>query len=74
MDLSINKAEVYEGLPFVWRGQEIKQIGPIEPLPQQVQHKLANSKGLQWVPFYVTNVTNDLVNDHAPNSAIRKLA
>ena len=59
MALSVDEAEEYEGLPFVWRGQEIKQIGPIEPLPQQVQHKpIPLPEGLQWVPFY------NLVCDH----------
>ena len=50
--LSIHETEKFEGLPFLWRGQEIKQIGPIEPLPQQVEHKpIPLPEGLQWVPY-----------------------
>ena len=59
--LSINETEVYEGLPVLWHGQEVKQVGPIEPLPQQVQHKpVPLPERLQWVQFDITSVVDDL--------------
>ena len=59
--LSISEAETYEGLPVLWRGQEVKLVGPIEPLPQKVQQKPIHlPEGLQWVPFDITSVLNDL--------------
>ena len=71
MALSVHEAEVYEGLPFVWRGQEIKQIGPIEPLPQQVQHKsIPLTEGLQWIPFDSTSIMNDLLYKQMSNLSI----
>ena len=74
MALSVDEAEEYEGLPFVWRGQEIKQIGPIEPLPQQVRHKpFPLHEGLQWVPFDITSVIDDLLDDRNPNLPIKEL-
>ena len=63
MALSVHEAEEYEGLPFVWRGQEIKQNGPIEPLPQQIQHKpIPLPEGLQWTPCNSTLVSNQMPN------------
>ena len=81
--LSINEAERYEGLPVLWRGQEIKWIGPIVPLPQQVQQKpILLPKGLQWVPFDMSSVANDLyaypkndiqlVNSHPLNPTVKE--
>ena len=73
MALSVHEAEEYEGLPFVWRGQEIKQIGPIEPLPQQVQHKpIPLPEGLQWVPYDITSVMNNLFHNKMPSTSIRE--
>ena len=75
MALSVHEAEEYEGLPFVWRGQEIKQIGPIEPLPQQIQHKpIPLPEGLQWIPCNSTSVIGDLVSNQMPNYFIRRYA
>ena len=51
MILSINQAAMFEGLPFVWRGQEIKQIGPIAPLPQVEHTPIPLPEGLQWVDY-----------------------
>ena len=63
MALSVHEAVMFEGLPFVWRGQEIKQIGPIEPLPQQVQHKpITLPEGLQWVSCDSTGVISNNFN------------
>ena len=63
--LSVEEAEVYEGLPIMWRGQEVTQIGPIEPLPQQVQQKpIPLHEGLQWVPFDISRLQNDALYEH----------
>ena len=75
MALSVHEAEEYEGLPFVWRGQEIKQIGPIEPSPQQVQHKpFPLPEGLQWDPYDIASVINDLVYNQLSKNSIRERA
>ena len=74
MALSVHETEEFEGIPFVWRGQEIKQIGPIEPLPQQVQHKpIPLPEGFQWVPWDIRSVINDLLYDHNPILPIKEL-
>ena len=82
--LSINEAEMYEGLPFVWRGQEVKHVGPIESLQQQARQKpMPLPKGFQWVPFDITSVINDLhtsiprndmqwVNSHPLNPTVQE--
>ena len=68
MALSVHEAEAFEGLPFVWRSQEIKHIGPIEPLPQQVQHEpIPLPEGLQWIPFDITSVISDLIPNQMLN-------
>ena len=55
----------------MWHGQEIKQIGPIEPLPQQVQHKpIPLPEGLQWISFNNTSVINDLLYNHMSNKLL----
>ena len=73
MALSVHEAEEYEGLPFVWRGQEIKQIGPIEPLPQKVQDKpISLPKGLRWVPYNINSIIKDLLN-HQMGGSVKKL-
>ena len=75
MALSVDEAEEYEGLPFVWRGQEIKQIGPIEPLPQQIQHKpIPLPEGLEWVPYDITSVIDYLLYNEMSILFIREHA
>ena len=66
---SITEAEMYDGLPFVWRGQEIKQIGPIEPLPQKVQQKpIPLPEGLQWVPYDIDRIIKDILHNQMQGS------
>ena len=61
MILSIHDTEIYEGLPFLWRDQEIKQIGLIEPL-LQVKHKpIPLPEVLQWVPYDNTMAIDQIV-------------
>ena len=45
-------AERYVGLPILWRGQEVGEVGPIEPLPEHVrQEPYSLPQGFQWVPL-----------------------
>ena len=63
MTFSIREAEMYDGLPFVWRGQEIKQIGPIEPLPQKIRQKpVSLPKGFQWAPYDIDRIIKDILH------------
>ena len=32
-------ADKYAGLPILWRGQEVEEVGPIEPLPEHVRQE-----------------------------------
>ena len=66
--LSISETEKYKGLPVLWRGQEVIQIGPIEPLSQNVQQKpIPLPKGSQWVPYDITSMINDLYYTNLPS-------
>ena len=48
--LVCEEAERYEGLPILWRGQEVGEVGPIEPLPEHVrQEPYSLQQGFQWV-------------------------
>ena len=50
-------AERYAGLPILWRGQEVGEIGPIEPLPEHVrQEPYSLPQGFQWVTLSSNNV------------------
>jgi len=43
-------ADEFSGLPILWRGQEVGEIGPIEPLPEHVrQQAYSLPKGFHWV-------------------------
>ena len=49
--------ERYAGLPILWRGQEVGEIGPIEPLPEHVrQEPYSLPQGFQWVTLSSNNV------------------
>ena len=48
--LVCEEADEYAGLPFLWRGQEVGEVGPIEPLPEHVrQEPYSLPQGFQWV-------------------------
>ena len=50
-------ADEYAGLPILWRGQEIGEVGPIEPLPELVrQEPYSLPQGFQWVTLSSNNV------------------
>ena len=65
MTISFKDIGMYEGLPLVWRGEEIKQYGPIEPLSPIQQTPVNLLGGLQWVPYDFPKVVKDL---HLPLS------
>ena len=47
----------YAGLPTLWRGQEVGEVGPIEPLPEHVrQEPYSLPQGFQWVTLSDSNV------------------
>ena len=50
-------ADEYAGLPILWRGQEVGEVGPIEPLPEHVrQEPYSLPQGFYWV----TLTNNDI--------------
>ena len=43
-------ADEFAGLPILWRGQEVGEVGPIEPLPEHVrQEPYSLPQGFHWV-------------------------
>ena len=54
--LVCEEADELAGLPFLWRGQEVGEVGPIEPLPEHVrQEPYSLSQGFQWVALSFNN-------------------
>ena len=50
-------ADEYAGLPILWHGQEVGEVGPIEPLPEHVrQEPYSLPQGFHWV----TLTSNDI--------------
>ena len=50
--LICESAEEYAGLAYLWHGQEIKEVGPIEPLPEYIRKEpYSLPKGFQWAPL-----------------------
>ena len=45
---SVPEAEEWEGLPILWCGQEVGQIGPIEKSDRMRQEPYPLPKGLEW--------------------------
>ena len=55
--LVCEEADEYAGLPILWRGQEVGEVGPIEPLPEHVrQEPYSLPQGFQWVTVNTDNV------------------
>jgi len=47
--LVCKQADEYADLPILWRGQEVGEIGPIEPLPEHVrQEPYSLPQGFHW--------------------------
>ena len=50
-------ADEHAGLPILWRGQEVEEVGPIEPLPEHIrQEPYSLPQGFQWVTVSSSNV------------------
>ena len=50
-------AEEFRGLPILWHGQEVGEVGPIEPLPEHVrQEPYSLQQGFHWVTVSSSNV------------------
>ena len=48
--LVCEEADEYVGLPILWHGQEVGEVGPIEPLPEHVrQEPYSLPQGFHWV-------------------------
>ena len=55
--LVCEEADEHAGLPILWCGQEVGEVGPIEPLPEHVrQEPYSLPQGFQWVPISSNNV------------------
>ena len=55
--LVCKEADEYAGLPILWRGQEVGEVGPIEPLPEHVrQEPYSLPQGFHWVTLSSSNV------------------
>ena len=54
--LICEEGDEYAGVPILWRGQEIGEVGPIEPLPEHVrQEPYSLPQGFQWVTLGSNN-------------------
>ena len=50
-------ADEYAGLPILWRGQEVGEVGPIEPLPEHVrQEPYSLPQEFHWVTLTSNNI------------------
>ena len=55
--LVCKEADEYAGLPILWRGQEVGEVGPIEPLLEHVrQEPYSLPQGFHWVSLSSSNV------------------
>ena len=55
--LVCEEADEFAGLPILWRGQEIGEVGPIEPLPEHVrQEPYSLPQGFHWVTLSSSDV------------------
>ena len=80
--LVCEEADEFAGLPILWRGQEVEEIGPIEPLPGHVrQEPYSLPQGFQWITLKSGDIQKILKlmrkNDHTmkygPNENIMNL-
>ena len=55
--LICKEADEFAGLPILWRGQEVGDVGPIEPLPEHVrQEPYSLPQGFHWVTLSSNNI------------------
>ena len=57
--LSCKQVERYKGFPILWHGEEVGEVGPIEPLPEHVrQEPYSLPQGFHWVTLSSSDVEN----------------
>ena len=55
--LVCEEADEFAGLPILWRGQEVGEVGPIVPLPEHVrQEPYSLPQGFHWVTLSSSDV------------------
>ena len=55
--LVCEEADEIAGLPILWHGQEVGEVGPIEPLPEHVrQEPYSLPQGFHWVTLTSNNI------------------
>ena len=55
--LVCKEADKIAGLPILWRGQEVGEVGPIEPLPENVrQEPYSLPQGFHWVTLSSSDI------------------
>ena len=55
--LVCEEADEFARLPILWRGQEVGEVGPIEPLPEHVkQEPYSLPQGFHWFTLSSSNV------------------
>ncbi|XP_065898674.1 uncharacterized protein [Dysidea avara] len=55
--LVCKEGDEYAALPVLWHGQEVGEVGPIEPLPEHVRQKpYSLPQGFQWVTLSSSDV------------------
>ena len=55
--LVCKQADELAGLPILWRGQEVGEVGPIKPLPEHVrQEPYSLPQGFHWVSLSSSNI------------------
>ncbi|XP_065900326.1 uncharacterized protein [Dysidea avara] len=56
-------ADEFAGLPILWRGQEVGEVGPIEPLSEHVrQEPYSLPQGCRWVSLSSSNDADEIVD------------
>ena len=64
--LSITEADEWENFPLLWRGQDVQQTGPINPLPEVQQKPYLLPEGLQWVKPDIEMIADAFKNMDIP--------
>ena len=64
--MSVPKMEKWEGLPFLWHGQEIGKVGPIESSRHVRHDPYPLPQGYEW-SFIDPNDTNDVIQLYRNN-------
>ena len=69
--LVCKEADEFVGLPILWRGQEVGEVGPIEPLPEHVrQEPYSLPQGFHWVPLTSDNIEEAVRLDNKSDAKI----